>query len=105
MSMDHARFLVSNTFVLTSRSLFFVLGDVVGGEVRTGMVVDAGAGFREVICAVELARTERREEVAMGFRYGDAGKLATWRAIPWKGLALVIPAERAFDVRPDSPPF
>jgi hypothetical protein len=92
MSMHAARFSVTHTFPILSRSLFFVLGDTMVGEVRIGMVVDAGTGFREAIHAVEFARTERREEVALGFRYRDAAELATWQSIAWDGMTLEIPA-------------
>lgn len=95
MTTDPTRFHVRHTLVLASRPLFFVLGDVVEGEVRAGMVVDAGHGFRRAIDAVELAdiRAERRAEVALGFRYAGAAELERWQAIPWDGLVLEIPAE------------
>lgn len=97
--MSGARFLVKDTFLLRSRSLFFVLGDVVDGEVRMGMVVTAGPvhrpSFREAIHAVERANqiSQRRVYVALGFRYLHELELGTWQAIPWKGLTLDIPAE------------
>ncbi|WP_420130666.1 CPCC family cysteine-rich protein [Longimicrobium sp.] len=95
MSMDAARFQVSHTFPLPSRTLFFVLGDVLHGEVRTGMVVDAGPGFRSAIHTVEMADSpsERRAYVALGFRYTSAAELDGWQGVPWEGVTLEIPAE------------
>jgi hypothetical protein len=95
MSMRGARFQVSHTFPIPSRSLFFVLGDVLDGEVRIGMVVDAGPGFRHAIHAVEIADTpiQRRAYVALGFRYTGAAELERWQASPWEGRTLDIPAE------------
>lgn len=95
MSMHGARFQVSHTFPIRSRALFFVLGDVLDGEVRMGMVVDAGPAFRCTIHAVEMADnlSLRRSWVGLGFRYADAGELERWQGIAWEGLTLHIPAE------------
>jgi hypothetical protein len=98
-AMNGARFRVNDAFALRSRNLFFVLGDVVEGVVRTGMVVQAGPAhrpsFREAIHAVEFADrvSERRSQVALGFRYRDDLELGTWQDIPWKDRTLDIPAE------------
>jgi hypothetical protein len=97
--MNGARFRVNDAFPLRSRNLFFVLGDVVEGVVRTGMVVQAGPAhrptFREAIHAVEFADrvSERRSLVALGFRYLNDLELARWQSMPWEGAMLEIPAE------------
>ena len=99
MPTDFARFRVNDAFPLRSRNLFFVLGDVVEGVVRTGMVVRGGPAhrpsFREAIHVVEFADhvSERRSHVALGFRYLHDLELGTWQDIPWKDLTLDIPAE------------
>lgn len=97
--MIGARFRVSHAFPLPPRNLFFILGDIVDGEVRMGMVVTAGPAhrpsFREAIHAVEFADriSERRAYVALGFRYLHELELGTWQSIPWDGVTLDIPAE------------
>lgn len=107
MSMDGARFQVSHTFPLPSRSLFFVLGDILEGEVRIGMVVDAGPAFRSTIHAVEMADNVslRRSWVSLGLRYADTEELQRWQAIAWEGRTLDITAGPAFDASPDLSPF
>lgn len=107
MSMDGARFQVSHTFPIPSRSLFFVLGDILEDEVRAGMVVDAGPAFRSAIHAVEMADNVslRRAWVGLGFRFRDPAELDRWQTIPWEGLTLDIPAGPAFDAPPGSSPF
>ena len=91
--MNGARFRVSDTFALGSRNLFFVLGDVLEGEIRAGMIVTHPPSFHEAIHAVEFARREGgREAVALGFRYTHDAGLAGWNAIAWEGTTLEIPA-------------
>ena len=97
--MEDARLRVNGTLTLASRSLFFLHGDIVAGEVRMGMVVTAGPAhrpsFREPIHAVEAMdfRSERRAEVALGFRYIDAAELARWQSMAWEGVTLEVPAQ------------
>lgn len=105
--MDVARFQASHTFPIPSRSLFFVLGDVLDGVVRIGMVADAGPALRSTIHAVQLADNVglRRSWVALGFRYAGAEELDRWQAIAREGRTLDIPAGSTFDASPDSSPF
>ncbi|HYR11203.1 MAG TPA: CPCC family cysteine-rich protein [Longimicrobium sp.] len=93
--MDAARFHVKRTLNLSSRNLFFLLGDVVEGVVRIGMVVQAEPLVRGAVHAVEYADhiAERRSQVALGFRYLQAADLARWQAVPWEGATLEIAAE------------
>ncbi|HEX2209262.1 MAG TPA: CPCC family cysteine-rich protein [Longimicrobium sp.] len=95
MSMDDALFRVNTTITLSTRDLFFLSGDILGGEVRMGMIVTAEPGFREPVQAAEFTdyRAERRAEVALGFRYATSAELARWRSIPWEGAILRIPPE------------
>ncbi|HEV3050831.1 MAG TPA: CPCC family cysteine-rich protein [Longimicrobium sp.] len=93
--MENAVFRANTTLNLTSRSLFFLAGDILAGEVRMGMLVTAEPLFGEPIHAVEFLdyRQERRAEVALGFRYRDTAALARWTSYPWPGTTLRIPAE------------
>lgn len=95
MSMHGARFQVSHTFPIPSRTLFFVLGDVLEGEVRIGMVLEAEPRFRNAIHAGEMVDNVslRRSWVALGFRYTSAAELQRWQAIALEGRTLHIPAE------------
>jgi hypothetical protein len=92
------RFRVDRTLSLSARPLFFLLGDVVQGEVRTGMKVSAGRAegpsFRQAVEAIELVdeRASGRAWVALGFRYLHSAQLGWWQGMDWAGATLEIPS-------------
>ena len=80
--MSGARFLASHALPIASRSLFFVPGHIMDGEIRMGRTARA-AGFSGTIQAVEVADriTPPRSWVAPGFRFADAAQLECWTLI------------------------
>lgn len=88
-----ARFLVENTFPVTSRGVFVVQGSILGGVVHPGQRVKAPAGIDAPVDAIELvlvSATETRDVPGLTFRYRDAAELARWQALDLKGQALEL---------------
>jgi len=93
---DGARFRVDRTLTLSRRPHLLLLGEIVEGEVRIGMVAAAGPAhrpsFRQPVDAIEFAddiRT-RRSWLVLGFRSLDAAELRRWMEMGWAGLVLDI---------------
>ena len=70
------RFRVKSTFDLKSREMLMMIGDVVSGLARAGDRASA-AELSFTIAAVEmLCHSDRRCDVALGFRYTDPAQLS-----------------------------
>ena len=79
-----AKFLVEDTFKLTSRGIFVAHGKILAGTVRRGQHVVVPPSLTARVDAVEfvlLSATEGRENVALCFRYRDDEELARWRGL------------------------
>ncbi len=88
---DVARFRVDDAFNFAARGTYFVLGDVVAGELRAGMTAEAPS-FAEPIHCIESADSQGRSWVTLGFRYADVADRDRWHAMDWHGVTLSIPA-------------
>jgi len=97
-----ARFLVEDTFRLSSRGVFVVHGRIVEGTIRVGQRVRAPWQLDAPVHSVEfvlLSASEGRENPALVFKYSDEAQLARWQALPLTGETLEledgdVPAER-----------
>lgn len=90
-----ASFHVHRSFVLPSRSLFVLAGEITEGMVQIGMqaTIRGSEGFDARVHGVEFVdRTGGAEgsEPALTFSYSKPEKLARWEAIDWSGKELEL---------------
>ena len=75
---------------LEARTLFMVPGEVLGGNVQTGMVARLVEGaeivFEEPVHGVEFVDGRP----ALTFSYSRAEKLERWQAIDWDGRTIEL---------------
>ena len=93
-----ARFYVEATFRLPGRELFVAHGRILDGAVRNGQRVVAPTGLDARVDAVEFAlisAADRRENVALCFRYGSEQELARWQELALAGQILELVDEAA----------
>ena len=85
--------MVEGTFIVPSRRLFVVHGQIVEGAVRTGQLVVQPVGLAAPVHAVEsvlLAASTGRANPALGFEYRDEGELSQWQALELQGETLEL---------------
>ena len=88
-----ARFQVEDTFDIASRGIFVAHGTILHGTVRPGQRVVVPSGLSAPVDAVEsglLSATERRENVALCFRYRADEELARWQSVALAGQILEL---------------
>ena len=91
-----ASFEARGFFVMDSRSIFVIHGEILDGTVQVGMharVEESRSLFDEPVSAVEFVDgvgTEKRSEVALVFRYGNDLQLRNWTSLGWEGRRLAV---------------
>ena len=88
-----ARFQVEDTFEIASRGIFVAHGTILVGTVCRGQRVVVPSGLNAPVDAVEsvlLSATERRENVALCFRYHGDEELAQWQSLSLAGRILEL---------------
>jgi hypothetical protein len=103
--MIKGQFVVKDTFVLGTRSIFFLCGEIVAGEVAVGLVAELAAPerleFRQRIDAVEFRDFPglRRTDVCLGFQYANSAQLDEWHCLTWSNSRLLVypSSERRLD--------
>jgi len=88
-----ARFRVSGSFALRSRSLFVVVGAIESGTVRIGQSVRKPAELNASVHGVEFVLRSaggREEEPALTFRYSDESQLVQWETTCPTGTELEL---------------
>ena len=87
------RFRVRDTFVLSSRSLFVVAGDIDAGIVGVGQTIRSPILIDEPAHAVESvlhSASTGESSVGLCFRYPDDATLTRWREVLRKGMLLEL---------------
>ncbi len=92
----NGRFKVAEVFVIRARSLFCLPGEIVEGAVGRGQYVVEPQGIDAPVAGFDfLTRAERRDDVALTFRYHDEGQLKRWQALQLVGRTLVLRGDRS----------
>ena len=98
-----AKFLAVGSFLLRSRNLFVIVGDVVEGEVREGMQLvlplNGSVSVTGVVNSVEFVDIlhEKRTYIGLAIAYEDPQELGFWQAMAISGETLTLDSPSTLD--------